>query len=736
MSPVVPTFLGRRFLGSIVVAFAVLAFSPVAPGSPIPAAHAGEPTNRLEVVGQTFGLEPGGVLAVSLLLPARVGATTFDAESRIDLISHPVIGDRATFLRTLDDGPRTTSDDVRFSLDPARPDSRVTISDFAGSDFAGSDLAGSDLAGEGTVVTLTVVTEMQEDIEDLLQINGAGVHPLTIELRAAGRTYDALTFVNRLPVDEAIAGEMSISIMMGQTTPPRITDDGVVEVTDEQISELSALADTLTALDETVADTGIDDVPRTVSIEPATLEALAVADPELFARLSPLLAKSELIARPRLPLDPGAVSAASTDDRYATELYTRWLQEGEDVFGRVVRDATVDRSVYLISGALSTDGAQLRRQLGTRMLVMPYEVYAATDGSTQELTDTSQLLTVVLPEGSLPVSSLPAAVIDPHLSARLDDPTDGAYATAVALTADLLVMAREVELNGGLVQRHGIVLARSDGGVIDAATMGDLIGLLAATPGIRAVDLSELATSVDLWVLDGLPVTLQLPTSSTVDLAPRLALIDGLSDDILAYGSMLPGDDPAFAEWDRILGALPSTSVSDQQAATMIRDVEQGFTRFRNAIEVEASSFTLTGRNSTVRFTLRNLTDTTLTVRVQMSSPKINFPDGDQLIALPPTSDTPVTVNVQALSNGKSSVFLRVLAPAESQDVPIVDEMVLTARVNSFAGLGQLVTGAGVLLVVMWWARHWRQNRRAQLAASDLVRHPAARPTSSGLPPS
>ena len=736
MSPAVP-----RFLGSIVVAFAFLAFSPVAPGSPIPAAHAGEPTNRLEVVGQTFGLEPGGVLAVSLLLPARVGATMFDAESRIDLISHPVIGDRATFLRTLDDGPRTTSDDVRFSLDPARPDSRVAISDLAisdlaGSDLAGSDLAVSDLAGEGTVVTLTVVTEMQEDIEDLLQINGAGVHPLTIELRAAGRTYDALTFVNRLPVDEATAGEMSISIMMGQTTPPRITDDGGVEVTDEQIRELSALADTLTALDETVADTGIDDVPRTVSIEPATLEALAVVDPELFARLSPLLAKSELIARPRLPLDPGAVSAASTDDRYATELYTRWLQEGEDVFGRVVRDATVDRSVYLISGALSTDGAQLRRQLGTRMLVMPYEVYAATDGSTQELTDTSQLLTVVLPEGSLPVSSLPAAVIDPHLSARLDDPTDGAYATAVALTADLLVMAREVELNGGLVQRHGIVLARSDGGVIDAATMGDLIGLLAATPGIRAVDLSELATSVDLWVLDGLPVTLQLPTSSTVDLAPRLALIDGLSDDILAYGSMLPGDDPAFAEWDRILGALPSTSVSDQQAATMIRDVEQGFTRFRNAIEVEASSFTLTGRNSTVRFTLRNLTDTTLTVRVQMSSPKINFPDGDQLIALPPTSDTPVTVNVQALSNGKSSVFLRVLAPAESQDVPIVDEMVLTARVNSFAGLGQLVTGAGVLLVVMWWARHWRQNRRAQLAASDLVRHPAARPTSSGLPPS
>ena len=711
MSPAVP-----RFLGSIVVAFAVLAISPVAPGSPVPAAHAGEPTNQLEVIGQTFELSPAGMLDLTLLLPTGVDAATFDDESRIDVISHPVISDRATFLQTLDQGPERASDDVRFSLDPAQPDSRIMI---------------GEATDRGTVITVSVVTEMQEDVEDLLQVNGVGVHPLTVELRVAGRTYDALSFVDRRPIDTPTVGELSVSILMGQTTPPRITDDGGVEVTDEQVDELSAMADTLTALDAAAAAAGIGDVPRTISIEPATLEALAIAEPALFARLSPLLAASELIARPRLPLDPGAVAAASTEDRIAVELYTRWLQEGEDVFGRVVRDATVDRSAYLIGDPLSAPGAQLRRQLGTRMVVMPYELYAGTEGSTQELTDTSQLLTIELPEGSLP-----AAVIDPHLSARLDEPSGGPYVTAVALTADLLVMAREVENNGGLVQRHGIVVARSDSGVIDAATMGELIGLLATTPGIRAVDLSELATSVDLWVLDGLPVTLQLPTSSPVDLAPRLALIDGLSDDVLAYGSMLPDDDPAFDEWDRILGALPSTSVSDQQAATMVRDVEQGFTRFRHAIEVEASSFTLTGRNSTVRFTLRNLTDTTLTVRVQMSSPKINFPDGDQLIALPPTSDTPVTVNVQALSNGKSSVFLRVLAPAESQDVPIVDEMVLTARVNSFAGLGQLVTGAGVLLVVMWWARHWRQNRRAQLAASDLVRHPAARPTSSGLPPS
>jgi hypothetical protein len=292
--------------------------------------------------------------------------------------------------------------------------------------------------------------------------------------------------------------------------------------------------------------------------------------------------------------------------------------------------------------------------------------------------------------------------------------------------ADLLVMRREVEDDAGLVDRHGILLARSDQGALDPTFTRDLVSLLLTTPGLQLVDPADLSTSVTRWVLDGLPVTLRLPERTSIDLGPRLQLIDELSDDLVSYGSMLPDDDPRFDRWSTVIDALSSTAVSDARAATMATAMRSDFESFHDAIEVDASSFTLTGRNSDVRFALRNLTDGPLKVRVSLSSPKIRFPEGDQIIVLQPGVSTNVTFEAEALSNGTTGVFLRVYVPAENRDVQIVDEQVLTARVNSFAGLGQLVTGAGLLLVLTWWVRHWRQSRRKQLSASLLDRHPSA----------
>ena len=131
----------------------------------------------------------------------------------------------------------------------------------------------------------------------------------------------------------------------------------------------------------------------------------------------------------------------------------------------------------------------------------------------------------------------------------------------------------------------------------------------------------------------------------------------------------------------------------------------------------EPFTFTLTGRTNTVTFSLRNTTDTELEVRVRLSSPKLTFPDGDKLVVLPPQAETEVNVRAEALSNGKSSVFLRVYSPAESSDIELMPEVVLTARVSSLAGLGQLLTGAGLLLLLTWWGRHWQQTRRKRIAA-------------------
>lgn len=676
-------------------------------GLPWAAPAIAEPAQRaeraIELVGQTFVLLAEGQFDAQLQLPDELDPAAFGPGDRIEVDSHPAVADRLTLLRQREDGPNSTTDTVELSLDPALPDTRVTVVD--------------------GVLSLSIATETSDATAEALSIGSAGVHPITITLRVDGRRYELSSYVYRTPIDAELGDDMSIGLLMGQTSTPVVTTDGLVAATTAQRIELGALADALEAVHAAATELGVEVPPHAVSVEPSTLRAIADDDPDLAARLEPLLAESDLVAMPRLPLDPGAAAAASDGTHDTVALYTTLFSQGEDQLASVVPGARIDRSLWLGDSDSSAAGAMLRRQLGTRLAVLPYDVYDGLEGSTHDLVDTTQLLTVELPDGT----DLPAAVGDPHFEPQFDAAADHPFATAIDVVADLLVMRREVEDDAGVVDHHGILLARSDHGALDPAFAHDLTALLLTTPGLELVGPADLSTSVTRWVLDGLPVTLQLPDRIGIDLSPRLDLIDELSDGVVSYGSMLPDDDPRFTQWSTIIDALGSTAVSDTSATTMADAMRADFESFHEAIEVDASSFTLTGRNSDVRFALRNLTDVPLKVRVSLSSPKIRFPGGDQIIVLPPGVSSNVTFQAEALSNGTSGVFLRVYVPAENRDVQIVDETVLTARVNSFAGLGQLVTGAGLLLVLTWWVRHWRQSRRSQLSARNLDRHPSAR---------
>jgi hypothetical protein len=172
--------------------------------------------------------------------------------------------------------------------------------------------------------------------------------------------------------------------------------------------------------------------------------------------------------------------------------------------------------------------------------------------------------------------------------------------------------------------------------------------------------------------------------------------------------------------------ALPSTAVDDRQADDMAEALRAQFQDVRDCIVApDPYSFTLTGRSSVIPITLTNRCTTPIAVRLQLDSAKIEFPDGDATEVLAPGADTQVRVRAEARSNGKSSVFLRVFTPAQPGR-QVVPEVVLTARANSLAGVGQLLLGAGVLVVMAWWLRHWRAARRRSLADEVAPRHPAA----------
>jgi hypothetical protein len=482
-----------------------------------------------------------------------------------------------------------------------------------------------------------------------------------------------------------------------------------VSASDDAIAELDALRASLAALD--AAEVTIPGGSVAVMVEPATLRAVFDTRPEPARALLTLLADSDLLAAPRLPLDP---SSAAQADRADT--YTQLLREGEDLLTELLPSTVIDRTVDLVDSPISAAGALLQRNLGTRLMVMPYRLYESLPGSLGGFTDTTQLIDVALGDGS----TVPSAIIDPDIAASLTD-TTRPVGTAIDITAELMVIAGQIDRTGAIVARHGMVLGVPDLGVIDAALLEHLAPLL-----------GEMSATVDRLLLDGTPVVVGLPAVAGPDLTTRFALTDDVADETVATASMLSTDEQRVASWVSTVHALPSTVIDDATAQAMAAALREQFQDVRDCVDApDPYSFTLTGRNSVIPITITNRCDFAVTVRLQLDSAKIAFPDGEVTVVLAPLDDTTERMRALARSNGKSSVFLRMFTPAAGGG-QVVPEVVLTARVNSLAGVGQLLLGAGVLVVLAWWLRHWLDVRRRARTDEVAPRHPASGTGSSG----
>lgn len=702
---------GRRVAAAVLGACVVLATGPL--GRPVAAQefsgggsrHATAPaTDRsLGLVDQQFAVAPDAPLTLTVTLPPDVDPTEFDAAWSIVVSGHPPLLDRTRFRDALDGDVGPLTDSVRLSLDPTAAEPRVV-----------SSAPGA--------LTITVPTESTVDTSGALLFDKPGVRALTVDVRKGSRSVSWLnTFVVATNAEAPPSTDvMPVSLVMRQTAEPVVELDGSVSTTDEAIAELDALRASLAALASTGAT--IPGGGAAVMVEPSTLRAMFDTRPEPARALLTLLAGSDLLAAPRLPLDP---SSAAEVDRADT--YTQLLREGEDLLTELLPSTVIDRTVDLVDSPISAAGALLQRNLGTRLMVMPYRLYESLPGSLGGFTDTTQLIDVSLGDGS----TVPSAIIDPDIAASLTDTTHP-LETAIHITAELMVIAGQIDRTGAIVARHGMVLGVPDLGVIDASLLEHLAPLLTTTPGLRLTSLGEMSATVDRLLLDGTPVVVGLPAVAGPDLTTRFALTDDVADETVATASMLSTDEQRVASWVSTVHALPSTVIDDATAQAMAAALRDQFRAVRDCVDApDPYSFTLTGRNSVIPITITNRCDFPVSVRLQLDSAKIAFPDGEVTVVLAPLDDTTERMRAEARSNGKSSVFLRLFTPAAGGG-QVVPEVVLTARVNSLAGVGQLLLGAGVLVVLAWWLRHWLDVRRRARADEVAPRHPASGTGTSG----
>jgi hypothetical protein len=199
---------------------------------------------------------------------------------------------------------------------------------------------------------------------------------------------------------------------------------------------------------------------------------------------------------------------------------------------------------------------------------------------------------------------------------------------------------------------------------------------------------------------------------------------------------MLPAEGTELTQWLAYTSIFATSALGDDALAATSTRLRDEFQAIRSAIVAPTpGSFTLTGRNTELKLRIRNDSARVLTVLVRLDSTKLTF-TGPQSFQIDPGGND-ITVKVNALSNGKFPITLRLLTPYGASE--LAPPVPLTATVNALSGLGKLVTGVLALLVLAWWARSWRSTVRKRKAAPAIDRHPVsadrAAPAAT-LPPS
>jgi hypothetical protein len=565
-------------------------------------------------------------------------------------------------------------------------------------------------------VDVAVPIEIGVRSKEALQMSATGVYPISIGLQEGKSvTSQIVTFVERLPQDVTSPlprENLRIALVGTLTSDVSLQSDGSTLISDASRELLSSAITTL----ETNPQTAVS-----LAVRPELMDALASSSDADIAVLNRLQAASSLhlLASTYVDVRPGELIASQNSD-----VFTSQLRLGEDTLANVFPTKTVSRDSWLESSALSSNGAQLLRDLGLRTAILLSESQKTTAGGVALFAEPTRLVELKISNSD----RMTAALADIHLGEALtrgsNKPNGGAYLVAQQILAELKVLRTEIIDRDETMNGRGVILSTESGVLPSTALTTALVNSLAGQPDMSFVSLEDLLSTMTVSLMDGLPVSVELQSQG--DQGTRDTALNDFADRVNGFSAMLPDGDVRPTQWRRVVNILPSRSLTQVQVKAYINAVDTELAAIGGSVVTPTSTtFTLGGRDSSIRLSLRNDNDTDLLVRVHLTSSKLTLPQDDQIVTLPAGTTTLVEIPVTAKSNGRFPVTLQLLTP--NGDVTVGALATFSARVNALAGLGQLFTGIALLLLLSWWIHHLRrEHQRRQFEGFDSAeRHPS-----------
>lgn len=643
---------GRPLVAVLVAGLAALWAPSPAGGGPV----AEEGPARLAVIDQTAWVDPDG--AFTLTLSPQNGAV--DPAGSIAIRLRDAVANRNEFTIGLGEAG------------PGPIDTELTVP------------ASLALQADGSLQVI-----LPTDESGPLPIDEPGVYPLDLSVDLlGGGSVDLLTHVVRLPAEDE-RPDLRVALIVPIGADPMVRPDGTVggdQPAAERVNRRVAPLE------------GAPGVALSVTLVPETVQSLGSteAGEATVERLTAALGGRQVLGSPYVDLD----EADWVDSGMAAPLGQQFAagQAAVDASTGVMPDSTTRR----LADPPTEPTLPALQAAGTARLVVP-SATIPPDGRPE---DGTWLGPVLLTSADTQIA---AAVSDAGLEAHAGstgDPVLDAHRTL----ADLATVALDRP-----TAPSGVALAVPASGGPTDAYLAELLEDLDAGP-LAPVTVAEWFAEVDPTPAadaGGAPGETLAVAVAPRDTGTLTGYHDALGLTELTLGgldALTDGTDPTLGDLRRRALVSGSRQLSPPDQSAYLSEVGSTIRERTQLIDTPADqTVTLTSRSGSIPVSLRNRMGNPATVRLQLRSDRLEFPQGSTIDVVLEEELTTVAVPVRARTTGSFQMEVAVTSP---DGVLAVTATSVTIRSTAVSGVGLVLSiGAGLVLFT-WWLRHWHERRR------------------------
>ncbi len=532
-------------------------------------------------------------------------------------------------------------------------------------------------------------------LPQLVTEEGSGVYPVEISLvDPQGVVLDfVLTSLIELPRQSRSAA-LQTAFVLEAPTPSAVTPDAESTLTDQEIAELKILVDAIAQ--HPVANVAIAINAETlVGLERSTLPEAG----EVLALLQESLSSEQLLTTPFANVEEQAwINAGLT-----TEL--QGLYEAGSLTSSRLIGVQHDPRVMLLDQTVTSEGlAHFARHGVEGVIVRPSQVSALDERVfTQALTTR-----FLIPADS--AEPVPALVADSGLTSHFTS-EGGTAERANRMLADLTLLSLQ---NSDL--RQAVVVTPPQGWDPDPTFLNvvlsglERIPVVAGATPLDALSNTAFTPSRGIGTLSPPLRRILTPRQQPTELLSYRTDFSQAASAIDSWTTVIPSDASSTQRLDELLQLSTNASLDSERRQSYINTVYEVINEQKadSITTPSEESITLTGRRSQVPIIVENNLTVDASVLFVLDSEKLAFPEGRELeVVLTPGSNR-IEIPIEVRASGDSPIRIQIFSPDRSV---LLGTSEILVRAFVFSGVGLIIGVLAIIVLVIWWLRHWRASR-------------------------